>query len=75
MAYDLIRQRYPNAPCALGARVRLTETGETGSITSPRAGDNGLRVKIDGRFPPVVCDPRRVEYARAPVIAIGERRR
>ncbi|MGN7122897.1 hypothetical protein [Methylorubrum thiocyanatum] len=74
MAYDLIRQRFPGAPCALGARVRLTETGETGNIAPPRAGDDGLRVKVDGRFPPIVCDPRRVEYVRAPVVALGERR-
>jgi len=75
MAYDLIRQRYPGAPCALGARVRLTETGEAGTIAPPRAGDAGLRVKVDGRFLPVVCDPQHVEYLRAPVIALGERRR
>lgn len=75
MAYDLIRQLYPGAPCALGARVRLTETGEAGTIAPPRAGDGGLRVKVDGRFLPIVCDPRRVEYLRAPIIAIGDRRR
>ncbi|MGX5773914.1 hypothetical protein [Methylorubrum zatmanii] len=75
MAYDAIRQRYPNAPCALGARVRLMETGESGTISPPRAGDKGLRVKIDGRFPPVDCDPRCVEYLRAPVVTIGEGRR
>lgn len=75
MAYDLIRQRYPGAPCAIGARVTLTETGETGTIAPPRAGDAGLRVRIDGRFHLVVCDPRRVQYLRAPVIALGEGRR
>lgn len=75
MAYDAIRQLHPNAPCALGARVRLKETGEAGTISPPRAGDKGLRVKIDGRFPPVVCDPRNVEYLSAPIVAIGEGRR
>lgn len=75
MAYDLIRQRYPGAPCALGARVRLTDTGEAGTIAPPRAGDDGLRVKVDGRFLPVVCDPLRVEYLRAPVVSIGDARR
>lgn len=76
MAYDLIRQRYPGAPCAVGARVRLTETGETGTIVHQREGlGDRLCVSVDGRFPPVPCDPRRVEYLRAPVIAIAERRR
>lgn len=75
MAYDLIRQRYPGAPCAIGARVTLTETGQSGTIAPPRAGDDGLRIRIDGQFLPVVCDPRRVQYMRAPVIAIGEGRR
>lgn len=72
MVYDLVRQRYPGAPCAVGARVRSRETGNVGTIAPPRTGDHDrLCVRFDGSWPPVACDPRELEYLRAPVIALG----
>ena len=72
MAYDAIRQRFPEAPSAVGARVRQKLTGRLGSILPPRAGDQGLRVHFDGHFPPESCDPRAVEYAHPPPAAEPE---
>lgn len=66
MAYDLVKQRYPGAPCAIGARIRDKATARTGSIVSPRAGDDGVRVRFDGEPMPRPCDPRAIEYLAPP---------
>ena len=66
MAYDLVKQRYPGAPSAIGARIREKATARIGSIVSPRAGDTGVRVRFDGEAMPQACDPCALEYLAAP---------
>lgn len=69
--YDLIKQRHPSAPCALGARVRRTTDRRLGTIAPPRAGGAGVCVRFDGSWPPVDVPPGELEYALAPVVALA----
>ena len=70
MAYDLVKQKYPGAPCAVGSRVRHKQTGRTGNIAPAHAGETGVFVRFDGEFPPKSVDPRAIEYLDAPVVAL-----
>lgn len=69
--YDLVKQRHPGAPCALGARVRRLSDGSIGTIAPPRPGVTGLCVRFDGTWPPADVNPRDLEYLTAPVAALG----
>lgn len=62
MAYDLVKQKFPGSPTAVGARIRHRMTERQGSILPPRAGEAGVRVRFDGEFMPQSCDPRQIEY-------------
>lgn len=75
MPYDLVKQKFPGAPCALGVRVQHRVTGRTGNIVPQRAGDEGVRVKFDGEFVPKACHPREISYLDAPVVQLDQARR
>ncbi len=62
MAYDVVKQKFPGAPTAIGARIRHRMTDRVGSIVPPRPGEDGVRVRFDGEFLPKACDPRQLEY-------------
>ena len=65
MAYDLVKQIHPGAPCAVGARVR-DAGGRLGSIVPQRPGLRGVAVRFDGLFRVVDCPPGELAYAEPP---------
>ncbi|MFY9291644.1 MAG: hypothetical protein WAP03_13235 [Methylorubrum rhodinum] len=69
--YDRVKQLFPGAPCALGARVRRTTDARVGTIAPPRPGVAGVCVRFDGSFPPVDVPPSELEYLKAPVVALA----
>ena len=66
MAYDLIKQKHPGAPCAVGARVRHRETGRTGNVAPQRAGVDAILVRFDGEAFPKPCAPNAIAYLDGP---------
>lgn len=70
--YDRVKQLFPGAPCALGARVRRVTDARLGTVAPPRAGGAGICVRFDGSWPPVDVPPAELEYALAPVVALTE---
>lgn len=70
MAYDLVKQTHPGAPCAIGLWVIEIATGRRGRIQQPVPGCRGVRVKFEGQLPIQDCPPDGLAYAEPAPAAV-----